>query len=244
MKDTPPKKGFWTPLRLVRFPNPPPARVIALLCSYKNPRLSRSEARLKGFSNLSGRYVLWVFPPPIRFAPPPYHGPNFRAPVRFGYGLGVEQLERFRFSVLAVPLRKGGSCVSVQFSRKGRFRFQFRFLEDNSGGYHSAFGSWKNGFDGSGFRFMGHPETWHDRVCTAIAGAPLVSGSDIQNTPLWRSSCVHHSSKDMTHITELWGRTVPTKSIIPHPFLFSELSFYYTATLLHQDFPSQIDFIT
>ena len=27
--------------------------------------------------------------------------------VRFGYGLGVEGFERFRFSVLAVPLQKG-----------------------------------------------------------------------------------------------------------------------------------------
>ena len=50
--------------------------------------------------------------------------------VRFGYGLGVERFERFRFSVPAVPLRKGGFlCVSVQFHR-----------EDSSG---SGFGSWK-----------------------------------------------------------------------------------------------------
>ena len=38
------------------------------------------------------------------------------APVRFGYGLGVERFQRLRFSVLAVPLRRGvlGFCVSVQ----------------------------------------------------------------------------------------------------------------------------------
>ena len=42
----------------------------------------------------------------------------------------MERFERFRFSVLAVPLRKGGfSCVSVPFNRKGRFQFRFRFLE-------------------------------------------------------------------------------------------------------------------
>ena len=45
--------------------------------------------------------------------------------VRFGYGLGVEGFERFRFSVLAVPLQKGAFCVSVQFNREGRFRFRF-----------------------------------------------------------------------------------------------------------------------
>ena len=46
--------------------------------------------------------------------------------VRFGYGSGVERFERFRFSVPAVPLQKGFFFVSVQFNRKGRFRFRFR----------------------------------------------------------------------------------------------------------------------
>ena len=49
--------------------------------------------------------------------------------VRFGYGLGMERFELFRFSVPAVPLRRGFLCVSVQFNR-----------EDGSG---SGFGSWK-----------------------------------------------------------------------------------------------------
>ena len=49
--------------------------------------------------------------------------------VRFGYGLGMERFERFRFSVPPVPLRRGFFCVSVQFHR-----------EDGSG---SGFGSWK-----------------------------------------------------------------------------------------------------
>ena len=49
--------------------------------------------------------------------------------VRFGYGFGMERFERFRFSVPAVPLRRGFLCVSVQFYR-----------EDGSG---SGFGSWK-----------------------------------------------------------------------------------------------------
>ena len=49
--------------------------------------------------------------------------------VRFGYSLGMERFERFRFSVPAVRLRRGFLCVSVQFHR-----------EDGSG---SGFGSWK-----------------------------------------------------------------------------------------------------
>ena len=49
------------------------------------------------------------------------------APVRFGYGLGMERFERFRFSVPAVPLMRRFLCASVQFSR-----------EDGSG-----FGSWR-----------------------------------------------------------------------------------------------------
>ena len=59
------------------------------------------------------------------------------APVRFGYGLGVERFEWFRFSVRAVPLQTGLFCVSVQFNRKGRFRL--RFLENGSRGSGSAF---------------------------------------------------------------------------------------------------------
>ena len=47
------------------------------------------------------------------------------APVRFGYGLGMERFERFRLSAPAVPLRRG--LLSAQRNR-----------EDGSG-----FGSWK-----------------------------------------------------------------------------------------------------
>ena len=45
------------------------------------------------------------------------------APVRIGYGFGVEWFERVRFSFLAVPLEKGSFRVSVQFNRKGPFQF-------------------------------------------------------------------------------------------------------------------------
>ena len=76
---------------------------------------------------------------------------NREAPVRFGYGSGVERFGRFQFSVPAVPLQKRFFFVSVQFNRKGRFRF--RFLENGSGGSGSAFGFGKNGSDGSGSRF-------------------------------------------------------------------------------------------
>ena len=46
--------------------------------------------------------------------------------VQFGYGLGLERFERFRFSVPAVPLQKG-----LQYSFTGR------------GGSGSGFGSWR-----------------------------------------------------------------------------------------------------
>ena len=56
--------------------------------------------------------------------------PSIReAPVRFGYGLGMERFKRFRFSVLAVPLQNGFSVF--QCSSTGK---------DSSG---SGFGSWK-----------------------------------------------------------------------------------------------------
>ena len=47
------------------------------------------------------------------------------APVRFGYGSGMERFERFRFSVPAVPLRRGLLCVfQYSFYQRGRFRFR------------------------------------------------------------------------------------------------------------------------
>ena len=53
--------------------------------------------------------------------------------VRFGYGLGVERLEQFPFSVNSVPaahLQKKVVFVSVQFNRRDGWRF--RFLETQS----------------------------------------------------------------------------------------------------------------
>ena len=64
----------------------------------------------------------------LQFGPPKRQKQGGPGSVRFGYGLGVEGFERFRFSVLAVPPRRGVFlCVSVQFNREGRFRFRFRF---------------------------------------------------------------------------------------------------------------------
>ena len=70
-----------------------------------------------------------------------YRDLNRVAPVRFGYGLGMERFERFRFSVPAVPLRRGFCVfqyslaertvpvpVSVPGKRFRRFRFRVRFL--------------------------------------------------------------------------------------------------------------------
>ena len=67
--DTPPKNGFWTPPRTVRFP--PPSGVSALFFLYQNPQQSRPEAFLEGSNNASGERVLWyVFLPPHVLHPP------------------------------------------------------------------------------------------------------------------------------------------------------------------------------
>ena len=46
--------------------------------------------------------------------------------VRFGYGLGMERFERFRFSVPAVPLRRGFFVCFSTVSQRGRFRFRWK----------------------------------------------------------------------------------------------------------------------
>ena len=69
-------------------------------------------------------------------APTPFRPPNSylrkarEAPVRFGYGLGMERFKRFRFSVPVRFLCKKGFSV-CQYSLTGK---------DGSG---SGFGSWK-----------------------------------------------------------------------------------------------------
>ena len=62
------------------------------------------------------------------------------APVRFGYGSGVHRFERFRFSVPAVPLQKGGSLFQYSLTGKDGSGSDFGFLESGSGGSGSAFG--------------------------------------------------------------------------------------------------------
>ena len=87
-------------------------------------RLLKHDFPVRGFMLVFKGYFLRVFKNNLRKYRNDFHR---EAPVRFGYGLGVEGFERFRFSVLAVPLQKGFFCASVQFDREGRFRF--RFLE-------------------------------------------------------------------------------------------------------------------
>ena len=72
--DTPPKKGFWTPPRTVRFP--PPSGVSALFFLYKNPRQSRPEPLLEGSKNFRESAFSGTFSSPHTFCTPPYHGPT------------------------------------------------------------------------------------------------------------------------------------------------------------------------
>ena len=53
----PSKQGFWTPLRLIRFPTPP----LGVIALYKSPR-RRSFGGVQEFSG--GRVLLYVLLPP------------------------------------------------------------------------------------------------------------------------------------------------------------------------------------
>ena len=76
--DTPPKNGFWTPPRTVRFP--PPSGVGALFFLYRTPRQSRPEALLEGSKNFRESAFSGTFSSPHTFCTPPYHGPNCKHP--------------------------------------------------------------------------------------------------------------------------------------------------------------------
>ena len=66
--DTPPKKGFWTPPRTVRFP--PPSGVSALFsCTKIHDRVDQ-KLFWRGPKIFGRARSLVRFPPPIRFAPP------------------------------------------------------------------------------------------------------------------------------------------------------------------------------
>ena len=148
-----PKKVL-DPPRTVRFPIFSGA--VALFFLYKITT-EQTRSSFEGVQNFSGGRVLWYVFLPLRFAP---HIMAQSAAVKnwvyqagpgsvwFGYGLGMERFERFRFSFPAVPLRRGVFLCFSTVSQGGRFRF--RFLENGSGGSGSAFGSCENG---SGFRF-------------------------------------------------------------------------------------------
>ena len=87
--DTPPKKGFWTPPRTVRFP--PPSGVSALFFLYKNPRQSRPEALLEGSKNFWESAFSGTFSSPHTFCTPPYHGPiDIHEPRGLQKGFGLK----------------------------------------------------------------------------------------------------------------------------------------------------------
>ena len=98
-----------------------------------------SDGNIQELSRISGQF-LGAFLIPGKCPNPEW--PRFGS-VRFGYGLGVERFDRFRFSVPVVPLQKGFFLcfstflkertvpvpVSVPGKRFRRCRFRFRFRE-------------------------------------------------------------------------------------------------------------------
>ena len=89
--DTPPKKGFGTPPRMVWFP--PRSGVSALFFLYKNPRESRPEALLDGSKNFRERALSGTFSSPIRFTAPPITAQK----------IGTEYLKRVKSLSLQRP---------------------------------------------------------------------------------------------------------------------------------------------
>ena len=79
--DTPPKNGFWTPPRTVRFP--PPSGVSALFFLYRNPRQSRPEALLEGSKNFRESAFSATFSSPRTFSMESQTHVSKRAPREF-----------------------------------------------------------------------------------------------------------------------------------------------------------------
>ena len=105
--DTPPKKGFWTPARTVRFP--PPSGVSALFFLYKNPRQSRPEALLEGSKNFRESAFSGTFSSPHTFCTPPYHGPNVLR--RGSYLIAPKSPDSLRLRRQWFPLPEAPGCA-------------------------------------------------------------------------------------------------------------------------------------
>ena len=73
-----PKRGLGPP-RTVRFPTP--LRCQCSVLPVQSSTTEQTRSSFGGVQKLSGPLVR--FPPPIRFAPPPYHGPNFKDDLAF-----------------------------------------------------------------------------------------------------------------------------------------------------------------
>ena len=73
--DTPPKKGFWTPPSYGSFSTPQ----VSVLCFSSHDRADQNLF-WRGPKMFGKARFLVGFPPPIRCAPPPYHGPNSSTP--------------------------------------------------------------------------------------------------------------------------------------------------------------------
>ena len=117
--DTPPKKGFWTPLVRYVF-HPPQLSVLCFSCTKIHDSVDQ-KLFWRGPKIFGRACSLVRFPPPIRFAPPHITGPSSLAVI-------APPKHRERFG----PQRPCVRCVAIRNARLAfaRVRFVPRGIEE------------------------------------------------------------------------------------------------------------------
>ena len=114
--DTPPKRGFGPPLVRYVF-HPPQVSVFCFSCTKFHDRADQ-KVFWRGPKIFGRARSLVRFPPPICFAPPPYHGPTFGAAKVGRPWLGSVRLQFAHGTVRVVPVVGSDGSSGFRFLKK------------------------------------------------------------------------------------------------------------------------------
>ena len=114
--------------------------------------------------------------------------------------------------------------ISVEFQQKDMFWFRFWFLKCGSGGSSSAFGCWKQGSDGSSFRFgscailemlPGHSHIFFQEAYVSELCCPYRRNASVGTSVILKSErqVLNHCSIAVAQVPCCGGEVLPQKHL-------------------------------